>query len=201
MRGSMLASVCLALSSSLLAQSISTSAVAPQAPSTVPTTGAISPSAQGVSPGMRYHRVYVISPLVGAGTKTDPKRPVFAPTPPQPGSLSAALAVAPHTGLLGYQMQMSDDGTMALVEMVFSDPIAFQAVMQQELSNRGVTAPAISPGAAPAAVSTSLSTSLQSAVPGLQIFERGKATDSQILSAFQQYKAKFSFAGTTVRPQ
>ena len=49
-------------------------------------------------------------------------------------------------------------------------------------------------------MSSSLTTALQSAVPGLQIFERGKATDAQILSVFQTYKANFSLNGTTVRP-
>jgi hypothetical protein len=95
---------------------------------------------------------------------------------------------------------VSDDGKTALVEMVFSDPIAFQAVMKQEITARGLTVPA-TPGGSPSTVSAALTNALQSAVPGLQIFERGKATDAQILGAFQKYKAKFSFAGATVRPQ
>ena len=37
-----------------------------------------------------------------------------------------------------------------------------------------------------------------SAVPGLQMFERGNATQAQILTVFQQYKKSFSFA--TVHP-
>lgn len=177
-----------------------TSTAAPQPKS-------ISPSAQGVSPGMMYHHVYVISPLMGSGKAGDPQRPIFAPAaPPQPGAQGTAAQAAPsapasHSGLLGFQMQLSDDHQTALVEMVFSDPIAFQAVMQQEATNRGISVPANPAGTSPAAVSASLTNALQSAVPGLQIFERGKATDAQILSAFQQYKASFSFAGTTVRPQ
>ena len=97
-------------------------------------------------------------------------------------------------------MQLSDDGRTALVQMVFSDPIAFQVVMNQEIATLGLTAPT-TPAANPAATSAALTNALQSAVPGLQVFERGKATDTQILSAFQRYKANFSFAGTTVRPQ
>jgi hypothetical protein len=183
-------------------------AVTSPAPAASPTTKSIAPSAQGVSAGMMYHRVYVISPLMGSGKPGDPKRPIFAPAPPQPPVQGATIARATppsgHSGLLGYQMQLSDDGQTALVEMVFSDPISFQAVMQQEAANRSVSVPAIPATAAavsPAAVSTSLTTALQGAVPGLQIFERGKATDAQILSAFQKYKANFSFNGTTVRPQ
>lgn len=190
--------ICLGLvatSCSLFAQP-SVSAAPPQSKS-------ITPSVQGVSLGMMYHRVYVISPLIGSGKPSDPYRPIFAPaTPPLAGMGSAPLpALGPsRSGLLGYQMQLSDDHKTALVEMVFSDPIAFQAVMQQEASNRGLSVPT-TPGSSPAAVSGSLTNALQSAVPGLQIFERGKATDGQILAAFQKYKANFSFAGTTVRPQ
>lgn len=171
----------------------------------VPQPKSITPSAQGVSPGMMYHRVYVISPLTGSGKPGDPRRPIFAPTPPQPGAqgkaAQAASAPASHSGLLGFQMQLSDDRQTALVEMVFADPVAFQTVMQQEAANRGVSVPANAVGASPASVSAGLTNALQSAVPGLQIFERGKTTDAQILSAFQKYKANFSFAGTTVRPQ
>ena len=190
----------LAAAGSLFAQTSSAN------PTAVPQPKSISPSAQGVSPGMMYHRVYVISPLMGSGKPGDPQRPIFAPTLPQPGAQgatapAASAAPASHSGLLGYQMQLSDDHQTALVEMVFSDPVAFQTVMQQEASNRGVSVAADAAGASPAAVSASLTNALQSAVPGLQIFERGKATDAQILSAFQKYKANFSFAGTTVRPQ
>lgn len=39
-------------------------------------------------------------------------------------------------------MQLSDDYKTALVEMVFADPISFQAVMQEEVSTRGIFAPA-----------------------------------------------------------
>ena len=169
-----------------------------------PTAKSIAPSAQGVSAGRMYHRVYVVSPLVGTGRAGDPKRPVFAPAPPQPPAKGATITptVTPsnHAGLLGYQMQLSDDGKTALVEMVFSDPISFQTVMQQEASTRSISVPTTA-AASPGAVSSSLTTALQSAVPGLQIFERGKATDAQILSVFQTYKANFSLNGTTVRPQ
>lgn len=169
-----------------------------------PRPKSITPSVQGVPPGMTYHRVYVISPLIGTGKPGDPKRPIFVPAPPRPGVKGAAAPVAAaspsHSGLLGYQMQLSDDGKTALVEMVFADPISFQAVMQQEASARGISAPATA-GASRGAASASLTNALQSAVPGLQIFERGKATDAQILAAFHKYKANFSFTTNTVRPQ
>jgi hypothetical protein len=36
-----------------------------------------------VSPGNMYHRVYAVVPLVGSGTKADPKRPMLVPPPSQ----------------------------------------------------------------------------------------------------------------------
>ena len=185
----------LAASYSLLAQ--------PSVSAAPPRPKSITPSVQGVPAGMAYHRVYVISPLIGTGKPDDPRRPIFALAQPLPGLSSTTALATPaagsHSGLLGYQMQLSDDHKTALVEMVFADPISFQAVMQREASARGISAPATA-GASRGAASASLTNALQSAVPGLQIFERGKATDAQILAAFQKYKANFSFSGT-VRPQ
>jgi hypothetical protein len=183
---------------------ISTSLLA-QPQTALPAQRSIAPGTQPVSRGMMYHRVYVISPLMGSGKPGDGKRPIFAPTPPTPGATTASASLptappSPHSGLLGYQMQLSDDGKTALVEMVFSDPVSFQAVMSQEANARGLTVSA-TPAGNPAATSAALTNTLQNAVPGLQIFERGKATDAQILSAFQKYKTNFSFAGTSVRPQ
>jgi hypothetical protein len=187
-------------------KAVATPTPTPQPTATPLISQSIAPSLQPVSKGMMYHRVYVISPLMGSGKPGDAKRPIFVPAPPAPptsptGKTPAITASGPaHSGLLGYQMQLSSDGNTALAEMVFSDPISFQAVMQQEATARSVT-PAPTPPGNPAALSAALTTALQSAVPGLQIFERGKATDTQILTAFQAYNANFTFAGTTVRPQ
>jgi hypothetical protein len=96
--------------SSLFAQQAVTTA----APTAV--HGAISTTQQRVDPTMTYHRVLAIVPLVGSGTSADPVRPMFAPTP---------QATPTHTGIIAYQHQLSDDGTLALVEFVAVDRSAF----------------------------------------------------------------------------
>jgi len=69
-----------------------------------------------------YHRVYAIVPMIGTGTKDDPKRPMFMP-PPAKGPAAVA-----HTGIIGCQMWPSDDGNSALVEFVGATPQDLQAV-------------------------------------------------------------------------
>lgn len=194
-----------------------------QSPSTVlPTPAAqrrsIGPSVRQVSPGMTYHRVWVISPLTGSGTPGDPKRPLFVPAPPARTSAAPARTAASdigQTGLLGFQMQLSDDANYALVELVYATPLAFQNALKNEAASRNITVSAVptNTGAVPAAplnsagvstaasVSASLESALTSAVPGLQIFERGQATQAQIQFAFQQKKASFNFNWGSVRPQ
>jgi hypothetical protein len=63
-----------------------------------------------VDPASMYHRAYAVVPMVGSGTQSDPFRPMFAPT--------TSTAAATRTGILAYQMQVSDDGKSALVEFV-----------------------------------------------------------------------------------
>jgi hypothetical protein len=104
----------LPFSSSLLAQAAAAvAAAAPTAPGTIATTQ------QRVDPTMTYHRVMAIVPLVGSGTSIDPSRPMFAPTP---------QATPSHTGIIAYQHQLSDDGTLSLVEFVAVDRSAFAAL-------------------------------------------------------------------------
>jgi hypothetical protein len=80
-----------------------------------------------VDPGQMYHRVYARVPIVGTGTKGDPKRPMFAPVVPQtPPTGPAAAAV--HTGILGYTMLISDDGNWALCEFVGATPQDLQII-------------------------------------------------------------------------
>ncbi len=59
--------------------------------------------------------------MVGAGTWEDPRRPMFAPVrgKADPGS----------EGLLGYGYQVSDDGSVALVEFVARDRAAFKKIL------------------------------------------------------------------------
>ena len=62
-----------------------------------------------VDAGNLYHRVIGIVPMIGKGTWDDPKRPMFAPVNATPTD---------RTGIIAYQHQPSDDGTMAIVEFV-----------------------------------------------------------------------------------
>lgn len=94
---------------------------------------------QKVDTSMTYHRVMAIVPFTGSGTPADPKRPMFAPTAAAlgtplsvaqvPGAAPAsATASTTHTGIIGWQHVPSDDGTLALVELVAVDRSAFAAL-------------------------------------------------------------------------
>jgi hypothetical protein len=67
-------------------------------------------SVHQLDPSTMYYRIYAVVPMIGSGTVADPKRPMFAP--------QATDFKSDHSGLLGFQMQLSDDKTMALVEIV-----------------------------------------------------------------------------------
>jgi hypothetical protein len=71
-----------------------------------------------VSPEMMYHRVWAIVPLTGTGTPDDPRRPMFVPS----RSEQAAKKKGDRSGILGFSMQISDDGNFALVEFVGATP-------------------------------------------------------------------------------
>lgn len=113
-------------------------------------------TARRLAPESAYARVYCIVPLVGSGTIADPKRPMFAPAPPN------AAAALDRTGIIAYQFQASDDGNFALVEFV--------AVTRA--------------GLAPILASTNAN---------VTSFERGQHTRQEIETAFQKYKATFTF--------
>lgn len=134
-------------SSSLLAQQAVTAAPTPH--------GVIATTQQRVDPTMTYHRVMAIVPLVGSGTAADPVRPMFTPAPqtaaptnpqgvPKGSSQSSPPASPPDTlnnqqsnqqsgsqgsssrpGIIAYQHQLSDNGTLSLVEFVAVDRSAF----------------------------------------------------------------------------
>jgi hypothetical protein len=101
-------------------------------------------------------------------------------------------AAGDRTGVLAYGMQLSDDGNFALVEFVFQSPAAFQNILAKQAAAMALNVAAAAPGRGPSA----LQTALQAAIPGLQIFERGKATQSDILAEFQKHKKSFSFANS-----
>jgi hypothetical protein len=74
-----------------------------------------------VDPSQMYHRVYARVPMIGTGRRGDELRPMFAPLPSQ--------VARDHTGILAYQMQISDDRKWALVEFVGATPKDLQAII------------------------------------------------------------------------
>lgn len=166
---------------------------------------ALSLSAQrNVSPENLYHRVYAVVPMVGSGTPEDPKRPMLVPAP---GQVSTS---GERPDLLGFRMQMSDNGNFALVEFVFQSPVAFHNFLAQAVASgkAGTTAPSLPAVAADGsdlkelnANVEALKDALEKAVPGLRLFERGKAAEALIRAQFQALKADFDFDGSSVRPQ
>src|SRR5262249_10243322 len=112
--------------------------------------------------------------------------------------------------VLGFQMQVSDDGRFALVEMVFQSPTTFQGVLQKQAASIGVAIPqtgpkgkAVSAGPASPAIPvissgpSAAQVTLEAAVPGLKMFERGKAKEADVVNYFKQYKRDFRFDPTT----
>jgi hypothetical protein len=85
-------------------------------------------SVRVVDPGLTYQHIYARVPLIGSGTKADPKRPMFVPPPSQ-----APTAI--HTGILAYQMQVSDDGNWALCEFVGATPQDLALITQSTAAN------------------------------------------------------------------
>ncbi len=81
----------------------------------------------GVDPSQMYHRVYARVPMVGAGTKEDPRRPMFAPFP--------APSAVDRTGVIAFQVQVSDDGNWGLVEFVGASPKELQFITQSANAN------------------------------------------------------------------
>src|SRR5262249_12470148 len=79
-------------------------------------------------------------PLVGNGSQADPIRPMFVPAPPpMPTKDRPAVAVAAtpidRSGILSYQMQISDDGKWALVEFVGATPKDLQIITSSKDPN------------------------------------------------------------------
>lgn len=72
---------------------------------------------QRANPDQAYERIWAVVPLVGAGTATDPKRPMFSDLP----------------GILAYKMEISDNGRLALVEFVAKDRRVFKQLQDSRL--------------------------------------------------------------------
>jgi hypothetical protein len=92
------------------------------------TTKSAEPPRSGVThvdPGHMYYRVYAVVPMIGTGTKDDPKRPMFAPSPAE----TAARAPGNRSGILAFQYQLSDDKKLGLTEFVAAERAAFQTML------------------------------------------------------------------------
>lgn len=154
---------------------------------------------RSVPPEYAYHHVWAVVPLIGTGTDADPRRPMLVPAPDQQPATE-------RPDLLSYQMQLSDDGKWALVEFVFHSPLAFHNFLVQASASPslGVAAPALQPISsdgsdlkALSANTAALKSAFAAAIPGLELFERGKATPADILTAFRQRKANYTFAAVS----
>jgi hypothetical protein len=163
---------------------------------------------RSVPPEFMYHRVYAVVPLVGSGTPDDPKRPMLVPAAPSAGQVQPQTSERPE--LLGWQMQMSDDGKFALVELIFQSPLAYQSFLAKAAASPGSPAQAVALKAVSAdgsdlkslaANTAALKSAFESSVPGLKLFERGKALEVDILTEFRKRKANFTFEGSSVTPQ
>ena len=77
-----------------------------------------------VDPRHLYERVMLIVPMVGAGTAADPPRPLYAPLPSQGTPLTGA-------GIMAFCYVTSDDGKLALVELVARDRAAFRTILAE----------------------------------------------------------------------
>jgi len=112
-----------------------------------------------VDPGSMYARVYAIVPMIGSGTWDDPRRPMFAPVPQQmtPGN---------RTGIIAFNHVESDDGTLALIEIVTATRSQLAQVTGQINSQlAGVT--------------------------GFQLFDRSSISQAAVQTAFQAFKKNF----------
>jgi hypothetical protein len=76
-----------------------------------------------------YERVLTVGPWVGSGSRADPKRGKYAPTPAQ-------MSPTSRSGIIGFQCIPSDDGLLALCEYAAASRAAFNQI----LSDRSVKA-------------------------------------------------------------
>jgi hypothetical protein len=68
------------------------------------------PAQLRVDPRYSLHRAIAVVPLVGSGTPADPKRGKYVPTAQAEG--------ASGTGIIAFAVELTDDGTRAIVELV-----------------------------------------------------------------------------------
>jgi hypothetical protein len=89
---------------------------------------------QRVDPRYSLHRVIAVVPLVGSGTPADPKRGKYVPTP--------QAAAAPGTGIIAFAVELTDDGTRAIVELVAVERATIAPILADhsiQVFEKGVT--------------------------------------------------------------
>ena len=111
-----------------------------------------------------FERVAAIVPIIGAGTVSDPTRPMFVPAGGFQQNVRPVIDRTPasRTGIISYSYQMSDDGKSALVEFVSVDRAGLREI-------------------------------LESKAAGVTVFERGKHDKATIEAAFKGKKKDFDF--------
>ncbi len=80
-----------------------------------------------VDPRNVYERVLIVAPWSGSGTKADPKRGKYAPSPAQ-------MSPTSRSGIIGFQCIPSDDGQLALCEYVAPTRAAFSQLLSDHTS-------------------------------------------------------------------
>ena len=88
-----------------------------------------------------YERLYLVVPMVGSGTSEDPRRPMYVPTlaavraAVSQSAAGAAAGTGDGRGIIAFGYVESDDGSMALVELVARDRSAFSAILADKSPN------------------------------------------------------------------
>jgi len=73
-----------------------------------------------VDPRNRYHRILCVVPLIGAGTRQDPRRPQYTP--------SSDTQTPSLNGIIGFQQIPTDSKLFAIVEFVAADASALSPI-------------------------------------------------------------------------
>lgn len=81
------------------------------------------PAQHRVAAPNMYERALCVVPYVGAGTPDEPRRPAYAPLPLAAGVLPS------RDGIVAFSFQESDDGKLALVELVAYSRDAFKDLL------------------------------------------------------------------------
>lgn len=125
-----------------------------------------------VDAGRMYERIYAIVPMVGSGTLTDPKRPMFAPTPQQAQAQALTLAQSgTRAGIIAFNSVISDDGNFALVEIVTATKSDMASVKAQ--------------------ITTQITSQVTATATRIQLFDRATSTPAVAEAAFKLLKKDF----------